>query len=82
MWRSDIADRHVLLMDPILGTGNCASYAIELLLKKGVPQDKIVFLTLISVRHAHATRARPSILYWLGFRGFSKAGLLLLIPSF
>jgi uracil phosphoribosyltransferase len=48
---SDIDERHVLLMDPILGTGNCASYAIELLLKKGVPQDKIVFLTLISVSH-------------------------------
>ncbi|GAQ92715.1 uridine kinase/uracil phosphoribosyltransferase [Klebsormidium nitens] len=45
---TDIAERHVLLMDPILGTGNCASYAIELLLKKGVPQEKIVFLTLIS----------------------------------
>ncbi|CAG9462345.1 unnamed protein product [Pedinophyceae sp. YPF-701] len=45
---ADIADRHVLLMDPILGTGNTATQAIELLLSKGVPETNILFLTLIS----------------------------------
>ncbi|KAL9230050.1 hypothetical protein vseg_005443 [Gypsophila vaccaria] len=44
----DIADRHVLLLDPILGTGNCAVQAISLLIKKGVPEVNIIFLTLIS----------------------------------
>ncbi|XP_074320469.1 uridine kinase-like protein 3 [Silene latifolia] len=44
----DIADRHVLLLDPILGTGNCAVQAISLLIKKGVPEGNIIFLSLIS----------------------------------
>ncbi|XP_049375781.1 uridine kinase-like protein 3 isoform X1 [Solanum verrucosum] len=45
----DIAERHVLLLDPILGTGNSAVQAISLLLKKGVPESNILFLNLISV---------------------------------
>ncbi|KAK9077625.1 hypothetical protein SSX86_005962 [Deinandra increscens subsp. villosa] len=44
----DISDRHVLLLDPILGTGNSAVEAISLLLKKGVPEANIIFLNLIS----------------------------------
>mmetsp|Transcript_22942 Transcript_22942/g.63675 ORF Transcript_22942/g.63675 Transcript_22942/m.63675 type:complete len:463 (+) Transcript_22942:379-1767(+) len=44
----DIADRYVMLMDPILGTGNTARRAIEVLLDKGVEQKKIFFLTLIA----------------------------------
>nr|PNR47882.1 hypothetical protein PHYPA_012355 [Physcomitrium patens] len=44
----DIAERHVLLMDPILGTGNSAIQAILLLLQKGVPESHIIFLNLIS----------------------------------
>ncbi|PHT35490.1 Uridine kinase-like protein 2, chloroplastic [Capsicum baccatum] len=45
----DIAQRHVLLLDPILGTGNSAVQAISLLLKKGVPESNILFLNLISM---------------------------------
>ncbi|CAN0879428.1 Uridine kinase-like protein 4 [Linum grandiflorum] len=44
----DIADRHVLLLDPILGTGNSAVQAISLLVSKGVPESNIIFLNLIS----------------------------------
>ncbi|CAI0391276.1 unnamed protein product [Linum tenue] len=44
----DIADRHVLLLDPILGTGNSAVQAISLLIRKGVPEANIIFLNLIS----------------------------------
>ncbi|KAG8365180.1 hypothetical protein BUALT_Bualt18G0077500 [Buddleja alternifolia] len=44
----DISDRHVLLLDPILGTGNSAVQAISLLVKKGVPESNIIFLNLIS----------------------------------
>jgi uridine kinase len=46
----DIAERHVLLLDPVLGTGNSANQAIELLIRKGVPEDRIIFLNLISVK--------------------------------
>ncbi|KAK4491802.1 hypothetical protein RD792_002578 [Penstemon davidsonii] len=45
---NDISDRHVLLLDPILGTGNSAVQAISLLIKKGVPEFNIIFLNLIS----------------------------------
>ncbi|XP_077237532.1 uridine kinase-like protein 4 isoform X2 [Tasmannia lanceolata] len=45
---NDISDRHVLLLDPILGTGNSAVQAISLLLRKGVPECNIIFLNLIS----------------------------------
>ncbi|KAL0310914.1 UNVERIFIED_CONTAM: Uridine kinase-like protein 4 [Sesamum angustifolium] len=45
---ADISDRHVLLLDPILGTGNSAVQAISLLIKKGVPESNIIFLNLIS----------------------------------
>eukprot|EP00887_Chlorella_sp_A99_P005349 scaffold1.g5349.t1 len=44
----DIAERYVLLMDPILGTGNSAARAIQVLLEKGVEEGKILFLTLIA----------------------------------
>ncbi|KAI8466809.1 MAG: putative uracil phosphoribosyl transferase [Monoraphidium minutum] len=45
---ADIADRHVLLMDPILSTGNSAATAVEVLLGKGVSEDKIFFLCIIA----------------------------------
>ncbi|XP_061337593.1 uridine kinase-like protein 4 [Gastrolobium bilobum] len=44
----DISERHVLLLDPILGTGNSAVQAISLLLSKGVPESNIIFLNLVS----------------------------------
>ncbi|EFJ31180.1 hypothetical protein SELMODRAFT_440038 [Selaginella moellendorffii] len=44
----DIAERHVLLLDPILATGNSAVQAIQLLVDKGVPESHIIFLNLIS----------------------------------
>jgi len=45
---SDIAKRHVLLLDPILATGNSATEAINILLSKGVVQKKILLLTIIA----------------------------------
>ncbi|XP_078440911.1 uridine/cytidine kinase UKL1, chloroplastic-like [Wolffia australiana] len=44
----DISERHVLLLDPVLGTGTSANQAIELLIRKGVPEKRIIFLNLIS----------------------------------
>eukprot|EP00803_Ostreobium_quekettii_P006270 evm.model.scf_174.2 EVM.evm.TU.scf_174.2 scf_174:14495-25490(+) len=44
----DIAQRSVLLLDPILGTGNSASKCIQVLKEKGVQESRILFLTLIA----------------------------------
>jgi len=44
----DIAERYVMLMDPILGSGKSASRALQVLLDKGVAENKILFLTLIA----------------------------------
>jgi uridine kinase len=44
----DISRRYVLLLDPILASGNSAIAAIDLLLGKGVAEDHIIFLTLIA----------------------------------
>ncbi|XP_031260132.1 uridine kinase-like protein 5 isoform X2 [Pistacia vera] len=45
---TDISSRHVLLLDPILASGNSAVKAISLLLSKGVPESNIIFLNLIA----------------------------------
>ncbi|KAK3183672.1 hypothetical protein Dsin_030958 [Dipteronia sinensis] len=44
----DISSRHVLLLDPILASGNSAVKAISLLISKGVPESNIIFLNLIA----------------------------------
>ncbi|BFZ63201.1 Uracil phosphoribosyltransferase, synthesizes UMP from uracil [Saitoella coloradoensis] len=44
----DIADRFVLLLDPMLATGGSAIKAVEVLLSRGVPEDHILFLNLIA----------------------------------
>ncbi|XP_073149367.1 uridine kinase-like protein 5 [Henckelia pumila] len=45
---SDIASRHVLLLDPVLASGNSAVKAISVLLGKGVAESNIIFLNLIA----------------------------------
>ncbi|KAJ4353798.1 Uracil phosphoribosyltransferase, synthesizes UMP from uracil [Didymosphaeria variabile] len=44
----DIANRWVLLLDPMLATGGSALMAIEVLKSRGVPEDHILFLNLIA----------------------------------
>ena len=44
----DIAQRHVLLLDPMLATGGSALAAIDVLIQKGVPAQRILFLNLIA----------------------------------
>jgi uracil phosphoribosyltransferase len=44
----DIADRYVLLLDPMLATGGSAIMAVEVLKAKGVPEERILFLNLIA----------------------------------
>lgn len=38
----------MLLLDPMLATGGSAIMAVEVLLSKGVPANRILFLNLIS----------------------------------
>jgi uracil phosphoribosyltransferase len=45
----DIAQRHVLLLDPMLATGGTALAAIQVLLDGGVAEERIVFVNLITV---------------------------------
>jgi len=45
---ADIAKRYVLLADPMLATGGSACLAIEILKKRGIKEEKIIFLNLFS----------------------------------
>ncbi|PWN94655.1 PRTase-like protein [Tilletiopsis washingtonensis] len=45
---SDIAQRWVMLLDPMLATGGSAIQAIEVLLSHGVAPERILFLNLIA----------------------------------
>jgi len=44
----DIAERFVLLLDPMFATGGSATMAAEVLMKRGVPEERILFLNLIA----------------------------------
>ncbi|KAI0043171.1 PRTase-like protein [Auriscalpium vulgare] len=44
----DIAKRYVLLLDPMLATGGSAMKAVEVIMDHGVPEDRIIFINLIS----------------------------------
>jgi len=55
---NDISERHVLLLDPVLATGNSAGQAIELLLQKGVPESHIIFLNLFNWQTKYAEMRR------------------------
>ncbi|EAW14657.1 uracil phosphoribosyltransferase [Aspergillus clavatus NRRL 1] len=45
---TDIANRWVLLLDPMFATGGSATLAVEILKSKGVPENRILFLNLIA----------------------------------
>ncbi|KAI0687330.1 PRTase-like protein [Earliella scabrosa] len=44
----DIAQRYVLLLDPMLATGGSAIKAVEVLKEHDVPEDRIIFINLIA----------------------------------
>ena len=54
---SDIAERYVLLLDPILATGVSSTAAIDRLLKLGVREDRIMFVTVIAASQGIHTLA-------------------------
>lgn len=43
----DAKDRHFILVDPMLATGNSARYAVDVLVKNGVDKDNISFMALL-----------------------------------
>ncbi|KAI5310155.1 Uracil phosphoribosyltransferase, synthesizes UMP from uracil [Ascosphaera atra] len=45
---ADIEKRWVLLLDPMFATGGSASLAVDVLKEKGVPEERILFLNVLS----------------------------------
>jgi uracil phosphoribosyltransferase len=55
----DIADRWVLLLDPMLATGGSACKAIDILIKgHGVKEEKIIFLNVVACPEGVANMSR------------------------
>jgi len=54
----DIANRWVLLLDPMLATGGSALMAVDVLLSRGVPEERILFLNLIASPEGAAVFAK------------------------
>ena len=46
--QKDISNRYVLLLDPMLATGGSVCKAIEVLKSKGVKEERIIFINLLS----------------------------------
>ena len=44
----DIAERDVIIVDPMLATGNSSVHAVNVLLKRGAMEDNIKFLALVA----------------------------------
>jgi uracil phosphoribosyltransferase len=44
----DAKGRHFIITDPMLATGYSARYAIDILIRHGVPEEKIILMTLVS----------------------------------
>ena len=44
----DLEDRYIILCDPMLATGNSACYALQVLTERGVEEDRIHLLSLVS----------------------------------
>ncbi|KAG7762061.1 hypothetical protein KL946_004925 [Ogataea haglerorum] len=44
----DIPERYVFLLDPLLATGGSASMAVDVLLQKGVKEERILFLNVLA----------------------------------
>jgi len=59
----DIANREVLLLDPMLASGGSAICAVKVLLEAGVPEEKITFVNLVACPEglANLVRAHPKM---------------------
>lgn len=59
----DLHDRSFIVCDPMLATGNSAVHAVDVLRKRGVGQDRIVFLALVAAPEGVAVfqNAHPDV---------------------
>ncbi|MCF1473602.1 uracil phosphoribosyltransferase [Agrobacterium vitis] len=80
----DIAQRHVIMMEPMLATGGSALMAISELLKKGVQEKHVVFANIlaspegikrVSARYPHVTIVSSSIEQQLNQEAFMIPGI-------
>lgn len=59
----DLEERSFIVCDPMVATGNSAVYAVDVLIKRGVPAERIIFLALLAapegVRVFH--QAHPNV---------------------
>jgi uracil phosphoribosyltransferase len=60
----DIADRLVIVMDPMLATGNSAVAAVEKLKQRGVKRLRLMCLLAAPEGLEHFTRAHPDVHVW------------------
>ncbi|HEX7852365.1 MAG TPA: uracil phosphoribosyltransferase [Sphingobium sp.] len=60
---ADIAEGHVLLLDPMLATGGTALEAINVLAEQGVPESRIILVTFIAAPEgvARVNDVRPEV---------------------
>ena len=81
---TDIARRHVLLLDPMLATGGTALTAIQVIMDAGVPEEHIVFVNLLSApegirvvrdRHPRVRLVTSSIEEGLNENAFMQPGI-------
>ena len=59
----DLADRPVLLLDPMLATGGSAVTAVNVLLEKGAKPENIIFVNIVGVKEgvAKLAAAHPGV---------------------
>lgn len=59
----DLTDRIFIICDPMLATGNSAAHAVDVLKKRGVPSDSILFLALVAAPEGVAVfqKANPDV---------------------
>ena len=59
----DLQDRTMILCDPMVATGNSAVYAIDVLKKRGVPGNRIIFVALVAAPEGVTTfqNAHPDV---------------------
>ncbi|MDI6737069.1 MAG: uracil phosphoribosyltransferase [Nanoarchaeota archaeon] len=79
----DIAERYVLLLDPMLATGGSAKKAVEILKEKRVKEEKIIFVSLISCPEGIKafTEAFPKVKVVTGVIDKSLNGKAYILPG-
>jgi len=59
----DTTERTFILCDPMVATGNSAVHAVDVLKKRGVPDDQIIFLALVAAPEGVSVfhKAHPNV---------------------